>query len=93
MYGLYFQLFLILVIRRRSEFPHGSLKLNKRRLIDDLVGEEYYMPTDLVREYLKFGFDTHFVFQGYCTHHSVLAGHYRFPWYRNFSFSPLGGLS
>jgi hypothetical protein len=58
-------LFLILVIRRRSEFPQGSLKLNKRRLIDDLVGEEYYMPTDLVREYLKFGFDTHFVIQGY----------------------------
>lgn len=34
--------------RRRSEFPHGSLKLKKRRLIDDVVGEEYYMPTDLV---------------------------------------------
>ena len=41
-----FHFFLILVIRRRSEFPHGSRKLNKRRLIDDVVGQEYYMPTD-----------------------------------------------
>jgi len=34
--------------RRRSEFPRGSLKQHRRRIIDDVVGDEYYMPTDLV---------------------------------------------
>ena len=39
--------------RRGNEYPGKSLKKMKRRVIDDVIGEENWMPTDEVRADVK----------------------------------------
>ena len=39
---------MVLVVRRANDYPGKSLKRMRKRVIDDEIGEEDWMPTDEV---------------------------------------------